>query len=145
MKVVLYDDVLLFGVSFGAWIALWMRETVKFRRIVLASPVIGLRAHIEEHIDQPDFSKWANARFGKCYEAAVEGDALVAREGANITVILGSSDEVLNVARVTLEAQSLGWNVVVTAGRHYPRSLQDARTRWHEIESHLLGKTQGRD
>lgn len=139
----IYDEILLLGVSFGAWVALLMRETMEFKRIVLASPVIGLRAHIGDHVDQPEFSKWATARFGVNYESAIEGDARATREGTNITVVLGSSDEVLDVSRTTSEAKRLGWNVVMTGGSHYPKSLQDARTRWYEIESHLLGETQG--
>lgn len=127
-----YARLKMLGVSFGAWAALIASTNAAAERIVVASPVLRMVAHLQRHRDEHE---WASVRFGADYAAAQRGDDLLAGVRAPVFAVVAMSDRTVSVADTQNACEVHGWDIVRVPGGHYPASVKDATIRWNAIRS----------
>ncbi|MFF8186123.1 alpha/beta hydrolase [Microbacterium sp. NPDC016588] len=135
----------LLGVSFGAWLALQAADALGVARVVVASPVLDLTAHIRKYSVDRDFEAWARHRFGTRFERATAGDRDGARCSAAVTVVLPVGDRVVDPARTAQIAAERGWSTVSVSEGHTPTTAEGAALRWTVIRQALTGSIEAAD
>lgn len=127
-----HESIVLFGVSFGAWLGAQALDALSAAG-VFASPVLGLRAHLEAHAGDPEFDSWARDRFGRRSTDVSDGDAVVATGSSRAFLVLGREDEVVDHAETKRIAVARGWTVTEVQGTHHPNTRDAAHARWAAI------------
>lgn len=128
----------MLGVSFGAWAALAAGAHAAVDRIVVASPLLRLAAHIQRHEDDAPFREWAEVRFGSTLDARRADEIVYAGVGAEVIAIVPLGDRTIDVADTLELCQNSGWTVVEVPGGHYPVTLEHARSRWQAIARAII-------
>lgn len=135
-----YREVVLYGVSFGAWIAFQAALRLPEVNVVVSSPVLDLGDHISRHSTDGELRAWARTRFSG--DDVAEGDRALERFSGSARVVLPEADEVVAPAASirAIERTGARCTVVFVPGAHYPRSHEESRTRWSTVREGILGR-----
>lgn len=126
-----YARTSVFGVSFGAWLAVPVARGLGADRLVALSPVLALRDHLRAHsAADPEFRRWATRRFGPGFEHAVADNPGPDADTFERIAIVPRDDEVVAPDGTVRAALQAGWEVHIVPGRHYPASAAEADARW---------------
>lgn len=140
-----YEELVLFGVSFGAWLALQLAHDVEASHVVAMAPILNLAEHLQRHATQNSaFKAWADSRFGVRWPQAHVGDSMVSTCPVPVTLIVPEDDEVIAPVmtwRVISRSREDGrqWDSVTVPGSHYPSTHGDAAARWGALQNAICG------
>ncbi|GAA4151858.1 alpha/beta fold hydrolase [Leifsonia shinshuensis] len=129
-----YQEVRVFGVSFGSWLGVQAAQLLGAARMIAISPIFQLESHLASHAAKgEEFARWAQRRFGDRFEHAAEGDRVLRAATTPVEAVIPRDDEVVSVAETRAVARRMNWREVIVDGAHFPATADHAEQRWRSL------------